>query len=169
MKWFSFVILAGVAIVLQTSATPRLEIQSARPDLMLILAIHYALWGPWPDAAIAAWILGLLADMNSADRIGIHALCFGVAAWVILRVRQIVFRDHALTQILITLLFTVAIQLTVSLYRRWGATAGSGDILIPALLTGVYTAACAPYLHWLLVRMGRWTGLRTTRGLLSPM
>jgi len=168
MKWTSFAILAGVAVVLQTSATPFIAIQSIRPDLLFVLAAHYALWGPWPDAAIAAWILGLAADLQSVDRIGAHAFCFGLAAWAIMRLRQIVFRDHAATQIVITLTFTVLIQVAVALYRRWGATGEPPVILWPALLTGAYTAVCAPYLHWLLIRLSRWTGLRATRGLLAP-
>lgn len=168
MKWISFAILAGLAIVLQTSATPFLEIQSIRPDLMFILAVHYALWGPWPEAALAAWMLGLLADLQSLDRIGIHAFCFGLAAWAIIRIRQVVFRDHAATQIAITFLFTVLIQLAVAFYRRWGAGESHAAILWPAVLTGIYTAACAPYLHWVLIRLSRWTGLRATRGLLAP-
>jgi rod shape-determining protein MreD len=168
MKWISFAILAGVTVVLQTSATPFVEIQSVRPDLMFILAVHYALWGPWPEAAMAAWILGLVADLQSLDRVGIHALCFGLAAWAIVRIRQIVFRDHAATQIAISFVFTILIQMVVSLYRLWGTGESRAGILWPAVLTGVYTAACAPYLHWLLIRLGRWTGLRATRGLLAP-
>lgn len=167
MKWISFAILAGVAIVLQTAVTPFIEIQSIRPDLMFILAVHYALWGPWPEAAIAGWLLGLLADMQSLDRIGIHAFCFGLAAWAILRIRQVVFRDHAATQIVITLIFTVLVQLIVELYRRWGTTGPSTSLVWPALLTGAYTAACTPYLHWALIRMSRWTGLRASRGMLA--
>lgn len=169
MRWFSFAMLAAVTIVLQTSAVPLMEIQSVRPDLMFILAVHYALWGPWPDAAIAAWILGLVVDLNSVGHnIGVNAFCFGLAAWAIMRIRQVVFRDHAITQLLITLVFTVLIQLILGLYRRWGGPTGDGSILWPALMTGVYSAACTPYLHWLLIRLSRWTGLRANRGLLSP-
>jgi rod shape-determining protein MreD len=168
MKWASFAILAGLAVVVQTAAVPRVEIQSVRPDIMFILAAHYALWGPWPDAAIAAWILGLAADLQSADRIGLHAMCFGLAAWGIMRIRQIVFRDHAATQIVVTLVFTILTQLIIQLYRRWGAAGPRDGMFWSAVLTGVYTAIFAPYLHWFLIRLGRWTGLRATRGLLSP-
>ncbi|MBI4580564.1 MAG: rod shape-determining protein MreD [Planctomycetes bacterium] len=167
MRWSSFAILTASAIVLQTSATPLIQIQSVRPDLMLVLAVHYALWGPWPDAAIAAWIIGLATDLQSNDRIGVHALCFGLAAWGIMRIRQVVFRDHAITQVLITLAFTAAVHALVGLYRLWGTTVSEGGIVWPALMTGVYTAVCAPYLYWLLIRLSRWTGLRPTRGLLA--
>lgn len=168
MKWFPFAMLTAVAIVLQTAVVPRLDIQSVYPDLMFILAVHYALWGPWPDAAIAAWVLGLVTEMHSLDRMGVHAFCFGLAAWAIIKIRQVVFRDHAITQILITFVFTALVQMAVGYYRQWGAPAAEGSVAWAAILTAAYTAACAPYLHWLLVRLGRWTGLRNTRGLLTP-
>lgn len=169
MKWFPFAILTATAIVLQTSATPLVQIQSIRPDLMFLLAVFYALWGPWPDGAIAAWILGLIVDLESHDRIGLHALIFGVAAWAMIRIRQIVFRDHAITQILVTLVFTALVHVAGGLYNGWGSESAGNGYLWPALMTGIYTAICAPYFHWVLMRLGRWTGLRPTRGLLSPM
>ena len=75
MRWFSFAILAVIALVLQTTVVPRMGIQftrpdlvqSIRPDLVFILAVHYALWGPWPDAAIGAWILGFIASLQSGQ------------------------------------------------------------------------------------------------------
>ena len=168
MRWFSFAILAVIALVLQTTVVPRMEIQLIRPDLVFILAVHYALWGPWPDAAIAAWILGFIASLQSADPVGIQAFAFGLAAWCILRIRQVLFRDHAMTQLLLTLCFMFAIQLIIGLYRRWAMAPAEGGFVWPALMTAVYTGACAPYLHWVLIRLSWLTGLRTSRGLLSP-
>lgn len=167
MKWVPFTILAIIAIVLQTSVVRYVEIQSIRPDLVLVLAVHYALWGPWPEAAIAGWLMGLLVDLQSSepDRIGLHAFCFGGAAWLILRVRQVVFREHAVTQFLVTLASCLLIQVVVGLYHRWGRTVLGGGFWSPVLLTALYTALLAPYVHWLLIRLGRWTGLRPTHRL----
>lgn len=168
MKWGPFIILALIALVLQTSVASWVQIHSVRPDLLLVLAVFYALWGPWPEGAIAAWLLGLLADLHSLDRIGLHALCFGLAALAIVYVRQVVFRDHAVTQIAITFVFAVLVHLLAGAYRSWGGS-GEAGVFTPALLTGVYTAIVAPYVHWLLLRLGRWTGLRPSRGSLRPM
>ena len=170
MRWVPFAILSILTIVLQTTLVQKMAIQSIWPDWMFVLAVHYALWGPWPEAVIAAWILGLLVDLQSVDRIGLHAFAYGAAAWAIMRLRLVVFRDHPLTQITLTLTFALGIQLTVGLYRRWGLGTEPSvtSLWWPALFTAVYTAACAPYLHWLLIRLDRWTGLRSSRRHLAP-
>lgn len=162
MRWLPFTVLALVMIVLQTAVARYMAIRGIWPDLMFILAVHYALWGPWPEAAIASWILGLIVGLASQDRIGLHALCFATAAWAIFRVRQAVFRDHPLTQLVVTLLACLVVQVAVGIYNQWSASEGT-DIRIwgPAFFTAIYTAALAPYLHWGLQRLGRWTGLRS--------
>jgi len=164
MKWRAFIILAIVMIVCQTTIVPAMAIYSVRPNWMFVLAVHYALWGPWPDAAIGAWLLGLMIDLQTvsqAGHVGLYAFLFGGSAWAILRIRQVFFRDHALTQLLVTGIFALLIELVVEVYRQWGAEASTASIFMPALFTALYTAAWAPYLHWLLNRLKRWTGLNT--------
>jgi rod shape-determining protein MreD len=169
MKWVPFAILAIVTIVLQTTIVNQvLDIGDVYPDWMFILAVHYALHGTWPDAAIAAWILGLLVDLQSVDptrtgTIGLFAFCYGLAACVILRVRRALFREHFVTHIVVTFVMTFCVQFVVWMYFAWRAdTKSAGDIasaLTMSLLTAAYTGFCAPYLHWVLLRMRRWTGL----------
>ena len=165
MKWISFTIIAALTILCQTTIVPRMEIQSIWPDWMFILAVHYALWGRWPDVAIAAWILGFIVDLYSADRIGLHAFTYGAAAWGIVRLRQVVFRDHALTHVLMTFVFALAVQVLIGFYRWWSMPAGTSVFSFwwPAVFTAIYTAAWAPYLLWLYGRLGRWTGLLSRR------
>ncbi len=159
MRWIPFSILAVLGIVLQTKVAPYLAIGSVWPDLMFLLVVHYALWGPWPEAAIGAWILGLLVDLNSTGRIGLFAFAYGGAAWGIMRVRQAVFRDHPMTQIVVTAAFALLVQMIAAIYLRYlhGAIEG---LWWRALWTALFTAGLAPYVHWLLLRMGRWTGLK---------
>jgi len=169
MKWPAFVILAVVTLVLQTAVVPLMAIQSIRPSWMFVLAAFYGLWGPWPDAAIAAWLLGLGVDLQSAGagggRIGLYAFCFGGAVWAMIRIRSAFFRDHAVTQFVMTLVFGLAVELLVEGYRRWSVGDASPErgVWWPAFWTALYTAAWAPYLHWVLLRLHRWTGLKPVR------
>ena len=55
MKWLPFGILACITIICQTTFVPSMAIHHIWPDWMFVLDVHYALWGPWPEAAIAAW------------------------------------------------------------------------------------------------------------------
>lgn len=162
MKWRPFIILAVLTLICQTTIVPVMAIYSVWPNWMFILAVHYALWGPWPDAAIGAWVLGFGVDLQTvgaAGHIGLYAFLFGGTAWAIIRIRKIFFRDHALTQVLVTGVFALVVELAVEIYRQWGSEASKASFFLPALFTALYTAAWAPYLHWLLARLRRWTGL----------
>ncbi len=164
MRWPAFAVLALVGIVCQTTIVFYMRVDGVGPDWMFVLAVYYALWGPWPEAAIGAWILGLVLDLftlPTGGRIGLHAFCYGAAAWAIIRIRQAVVRTHWMAQLLITLVFALGMEAAVRLYQRW-LTPGislweaSGE----ALLSAAYTALCALPLLWGLMRLGRLTGLR---------
>jgi rod shape-determining protein MreD len=169
MKWLQFVILAVIAVVCQTTVVEAMAIHGIRPNWVFILAVHYALWAPWPEAAIAGWLLGLTLDMTSMGRVGVHAFTFGAAVWLITYIRQAVFRDHALTQFVITFVMMFAVQGVVVFYHWWDA---AGPVSLrglgwTVLFTALYTAAWAPYLHWPLIRLEGWTGLSTRPGFLK--
>jgi rod shape-determining protein MreD len=173
MKWLPFGILAFVTLVLQTTLVPRIVLGDIAPDLMFVLALYYALWAPWPDAGIAAWILGFLfgtqtlgfpLGSKAGDPIGLHAFCYGAAAWGVYRVRQAVFRNHPLTHFFLTLAATLLVQLVIWTVLHWVSPSGVsvGRAIRIAFSTAMYTALFAPPVHWLLNRFTRWTGLRVT-------
>lgn len=169
MRWLTFALLAGVCLVLQTALAPHLELAGIRPDWMFVLAVFYAMLGPWPEGCIAAWVLGLLVDLASAGgagygHIGLFAFTFGGTAWLILQVRDLIFREHWLAHTVLTFLGALAVQCVVAAYR--GVTVPPGPspergVWSYAVLTALYTAFWAPYLHWILMRLRRATGLRT--------
>src|ERR1051325_9348445 len=64
MRWVLFAVALYVVIVLQTALMPFLSLHSVRPDLPALFAIHIALAGPGVDAVLAAWIIGLVVDLN---------------------------------------------------------------------------------------------------------
>ncbi len=170
MKWVPFIILGVITLVCQTTISGIIAIHSIWPNWLFVLAVHYALWGPWPEAAIGAWLLGLAVDLQTLagfGSMGVYAFLFGGAAWAIIRIRSALVREHALTQFLVTLVFAWAIELLSELHRQWRTPAEMLSVAVwwPAFFTALYTAACAPYLHWLLIRLGRWTGLRPARRL----
>jgi len=166
MRWVTFVILAVVTLVCQTTIAQAITIHgTVRPNWMFVLAVFYAFWGPWPEAAIGAWFLGLAVDLQSlpiGGRIGLYAFAFGGAAWIIIRIRSVFWREHAVTQFVLTLLLALVIEFLAGLVRRWGALDGMSKAALfwPAFFTALYTAAFAPYIHWALLRMWRWTGFR---------
>ena len=165
MRWITFIILGVITLVCQTTIAQAISIHTIRPNWMFVLAVYYALWGPWPEAAIGAWFLGLAVDLQSlpvGGRIGMYAFTFGGAAWVITRIRSVFWREHAATQFLLTFVLAMVIEILVDLYRHWAALdeVSKAGLFWPAFFTALYTAAFAPYMHWILLRLWRWTGLK---------
>jgi rod shape-determining protein MreD len=131
---------------------------------MLILAVYYALWAPWPDGALAGLALGFVVDLFSLSdpgRIGLHAFCFGAASWGIIKIRTMLVRSHPIAQVLLTMVFGAAVHMAVALYYRWaGPDRPLAASLGLALLTAAYTAILAPLLLWLLVKLHWVTGVK---------
>lgn len=129
---------------------------------MFVLAVFYALLAPWPDACIAAWVLGMLVDLASANgRIGLFAFGYGATALLILQVREVLFPEHWLSHALLTLVGGLLLQVAIATYRSLADTAPAGSIWGYALLTCLYTVVpWAPLFHGVLSRLWRVTGLR---------
>ena len=87
MRWIFFLILAGLFLIGQTSLAPRVEILNVRPDWMFILVVFIALHAQGPDAMLGGWVLGLMADVCSDERMGLFALVYGLSALVLVRLR----------------------------------------------------------------------------------
>jgi len=167
MRWVPFAILAGVVIVCQTTFVQSvMAYHGIWPQWVIILAVHYVLWGPSPDAAIAAWILGLLVDLQTAapHPIGLCAFSYGLAGWAVLRVRQVLFRDHPVTHAFVTLAYAFAVHMMAAAYYWWKQRIPiDKEELWLAFLFAGFTAIWAPLLHWVLIRLQRWTGLGPMR------
>ena len=166
MRWITFAILAGLFLIAQTALAPRVEILNVRPDWMFILVVYIALHARGPDAMLGGWVLGLLADLGSDERMGLFALVYGLCALALVRLRAALYHEHPLTDVLVTLLATFVAQLLIFVYRLWFITPTEvWASLTDAVLTALYTAAWAPYLHWLLRRANRLMGLPSRRAL----
>jgi rod shape-determining protein MreD len=170
MGWIAFAILTFLGIVLQTSAVPRLDINGIYPDLLLIVGLFYLLCAPRMDALIAAWFLGLATDLASHGRIGPMAFAYGLVGLGVVRIRDLLVRDHPLTQLFLALPAAWLVQL-------WGRTYdvlcfGSigpwfGRAMLQSLYAAMYTAALAPYVIWILIQirgiLGMQAGFRHLR------
>lgn len=170
MRWVIFAILVYVVCVLQTTLIGLVEVHRVRPDLLVLTAAYVGLVARRHDACLAAWCLGLAADlcgMSFRDRSGIgpHALAFGLAALITVRVRELVFRDHLLTYVACAAAWTLlayaveAVHLSWAL-RRWDLL---GAWMTAGLWTAAYTALLAPYAHWALRRARPLLGLDAVR------
>ena len=166
MRWLSFILLAATALTLQSAIAPRFELFGVRPDWLLVIVVFFAMHASPRDAAIGAWIIGGCADLMTIERLGLMALTYTLVAVAVTSVRDYVFRDRALTQLLLTLVVSVLVRLAWTVYSRLLHDPGGAlfvDLVLEVVIASVYTAVWAPLLHKGLLRMSRTFGLARPR------
>jgi len=170
MRWILFIILAYVAVVLQTTLGALLAIHTdwagvIAPDLLAILAVFIALaLRNAAAAALACWILGFGLDLasgpGSGSVVGPMALAYAGGGFLVFQFREIFFREKILSQVILVLVFAllthvtwVTLQAVISGFdTTWGIY---GQRLLEAVFLAVYSAALAPVLHTGLIRYER--------------
>ncbi len=172
MHWIAFAILLYIVTVLQTTVAPFIAVHTIRPDLMVIVAVHYALLARAHDALIACWLAGLAIDLTGLSyqthsNVGVHAFSLGLLALVIVNVRELTFRESAVTQLVLTFAAKLALAMLVGLHGLWaiGAWDRLDEIVSMAVWAAVYTAILAPYGHWILRRLRTVLGIGVTHHL----
>jgi rod shape-determining protein MreD len=166
MKWWLFMVLAVGALTLQGALAPRLDIGPVRPDWLLVCVIFFALHGRRRDAVIAAWLLGFCADLMTLERTGLLSISYAAVAILVSSVREYLFRHEALTQLVVTFITAVVLQVSWLIYRRVlypPAYSLWFDLLSALILAPLYTAIWAPVAHRVLLAMAPWLGIPRPR------
>ena len=169
MRWRNFAVVLFVVMILQVSLGRALGLgpQRIMPDLLLMTAVVLAFRGPAGAGLIACWFLGLAKDLTSEALLGSYALAFGLAALLVLWLRDLLYADNTLGLMLLTFAMVILVEylaLEINILRGqmsppsgWGVWA---EILFSALLTG----ALVPYGQWVLLKLRHWIGLEQRSG-----
>jgi rod shape-determining protein MreD len=164
VRWAVFVLVAVGALFMQVAVFSGLEVGGARPEMVLLIVLFFALHMKEREAAVMAWVLGLLQDLLSGGVLGIHALSFMVVALVASRFREEIFFGHILTQVLIA--FPAALLVGALSLARLKVLSSSLDInagVECATAAAAYTALVAPFAFALLTPLKRPLGLFSRR------
>lgn len=167
MRWFSFAILVLAAVLLHTICQPLgLGRQRLMPDLLLLLAIVLAFRGPGPQALLACWILGLTKDINSVAPLGSYAFCFGLLGLFIVWFRELIYGENSLLLMGLTFAGCCLVEhafWAILTLKTDSASPRYLQMLPAVLLSAAFTAALAPYVNWLIVKLHRPLGLPSGR------
>ncbi|MBN1764768.1 MAG: rod shape-determining protein MreD [Sedimentisphaerales bacterium] len=168
MRWFNFVLLLFVTLVLQLGVGRLFGVgpQRVMPDLLLLLAVVLAFRGPADQALIACWILGLVKDLSSQAPLGSYAFAFGLLAWAIVRLREMFYGEHPITLIVLTFLCSFLAEIFVlficSLKKVMEVESYTSFSLV-IMFSAMLTAGLAPYGQWLILKLHRQLGLPRRR------
>jgi len=166
MRWLTFAIFIVLAITLQATAAPRLELFSARPDFLLIVVVFLGLYAPSKEAIPLGWILAACADLMTIERFGLITFSYGLSTMIVTSLRDYMFRYRVITQTAVTfvaclLLRTAWMMYSHLLYEARGPWLR--DWLAGGVIASAYTAALAPFAFHFLLRLSRPMGIARSR------
>jgi rod shape-determining protein MreD len=97
MRWFSYILLAYIAVGLQIGLAPFIAYRGAAPNLVLLAVVFIAVNAPRDAALLGCFILGFLQDLVTQQQPGLFALSYGLVALLVVSTQQVVYKDHPLT------------------------------------------------------------------------
>lgn len=147
-------LLAAVLLAFEVTLFETLSFRGARAEPLLTLACFTALYArDSRQGMLASWIVGLLKDLGSAGPFGLYALLCLAACIVILRIKQVFWRGHAITQLFVAFVAAFGVNAAAALFVS--VTAGSiplATVLAKTLLSAAFTAAVTPLLLFLITQ-----------------
>lgn len=93
----------GLAVlIIQLAFLGKLEINSIRPDWLLLVVIFVSLYLPVPQALVVNWFLGMFKDITSNAGLGSFGFLFILTGLFICLLKALIFREDFIAQLLIT-------------------------------------------------------------------
>lgn len=104
MKLIAWLILAYLALGLQSGLSAFISVFGAPPNLILPVVIFIALYAPRDAALLGVYVLGLMQDVISQELLGVHALAYAAVALSVRFTQPAIHREHWLTHIVLALM-----------------------------------------------------------------
>ncbi|MEI8195084.1 MAG: rod shape-determining protein MreD, partial [Phycisphaerae bacterium] len=106
MRWITFFVLLYFAAALQETRFGALSAAThAYPiiEFLPLLAVIYALFADEHQAPLAGIACGLMYDIFSQP-FGIYTISLGLVAWLVVKIRMSIFREHLFSQFIMAFL-----------------------------------------------------------------
>jgi len=168
MRWITFFILLYFMYALQIAHLgalphgPRGDDFWPALEFLPLLAVFYALFAAETAAPIAALLCGLAYDIGNHDFAGTNALPLALVALLLIRMRLAIFREHAISHFIMTLLAVLLFACLATLFRRLIGAPLYGRAFWPHLMhlagNAFYTALVAPGVFWSYFRLQKLLG-----------
>jgi rod shape-determining protein MreD len=159
VRWFPFVLLAVLAVLLQTTVLRVLG--GARPDLMVGVLVPACLGVRRADGFGAGCVVGLLRDLFSVEPFGLSTGVFAVLGYGLARLRPSVYAEHPITHALFGLLCSALVSgASGAALLAQGGLLRPGPAVAKAAAIAAATAVLTGLVGALIWRRPKWLGLR---------
>jgi hypothetical protein len=95
------------------------------------------------------------AGFQSAGNVGVCALALGLIAIPLVKARDLTFRDSIWTALVFSFIAKSGLSILVGVHMLYvsGVEGRFADVATVGLYSAAYTAALAPYVHWMLKQL----------------
>jgi len=93
VRWVRFLLVAGLAVLIQTTLMRALSVRGVRADLLVAVLIAFSLPARRMEGFAAGFVLGLGRDLFSEEPFGLSAGVFAVLGYLVARLRLGGFAD----------------------------------------------------------------------------
>lgn len=143
----TLVCILFVISLCQTTLVPHLAVYGITPDIYLVFAVFFSLHTDIKQASFVNWINGIVKDVFSLANFGLSAFLFVLIGYVIGRSKEFVFKDHPLTQVLITFVVALFYGLGCLGFMLLSSENVKLAVIIQKVLcSAIYSAIIAPLL-----------------------
>jgi rod shape-determining protein MreD len=127
-----------------------INLGSVVPDLYFPLVVFYSFLTDRKRNTVANWFTGLSKDLFSEGSFGINSVFFVAVGFLIWSIREILFRGHLVTQVLVTFIFAVVYNALYAVHTSISFHSLSLSTALWMIFSGsLYTAVLVPILFWL--------------------
>jgi len=160
MRLLPYILLGYVAVGMQVGFAGYVHLGGAAPNIVLIVAVFFALFATRDVALLSCFILGLMQDLLTQQTLGLYALSYGVMALVVTSTASMVYREHPLTHAAVACAAAMGVS-ALLLIHSW--IFGPAFSFRNAALGTLFTALIAPLVMQALLRLRPLLGIRTPR------
>lgn len=158
MKGYStprLLLFALAALLAELVVLPGVGPRETRPDLLVPVVGFAALFALEPRQALfSAWTVGLLRDALTVGPPGLYSLVYLALAWGLSAARQVLFRDHPLTQLVVAAVGSAGTCLVTATAASFHAGAlPLRTWFVTTFFSALLTALAAPPVMALLIRV----------------
>ncbi|MCC7211471.1 MAG: rod shape-determining protein MreD [Candidatus Brocadia sp.] len=153
MRWFTFFCMLFCISLFQSTLMYWINLGTAAPDLYFPFVVFYAFLTDVKRNTVANWLTGMSKDLFSEGSFGMNSVLFVAIGFFLWSSREILFRGHLVTQILITFIFSVIYNIiyTIHVEISFHSLCFSSTLRM-IFCSSFYTAMVVPVLFWIFNR-----------------
>ena len=173
MRWIPFAILTYLLVLASTTVAGILSLPAGPlgnlvPDLLAMLTVYVAMHlRSGTDVMLAGWVAGFCVDLATGggpgtfSAVGPMAIAYALAGGLIFRVREAFFREQAVAQIMLAIMFCLLahwLWVTLQSVLAFGMMTWQVYWRMVGQAAGIsaYTGVLMPLAHWSLGKCRPW-------------